>query len=399
MTMFAIRLRRNIKALVVMLTTVLMIISAAFIRPLGVAADLSSNSNTSTESLSEKDRTKVFEKVWQAVNDKYFDSSFNGADWNAARERYRSRIDGLKSDEEFYALLNQMLGELRDAHTLFRTPRQREASKKRQATSSGISIREIEGMTVSVDKDSDASRVGVETGMVVRTIDGQPFAERLAQAQREVSESTSDRLTRLRVYARSLAGEPNTQLRLELTRANGTPFEVELTRRVVSNVSPFTSSLLPSGFAYIKFNAFDSSAGKEFKSALIKLKEAPGLIIDLRGNGGGDVQEMLRIADYFFNTKVFFGRGVTRSGKPLSFLGGLVRVPLEAYVGGPGKQIYSKPVVIITSERTGSAAESFFHGGDAGERSGVGVRQAKLWLRQCGHQPNRRERRRGATNQ
>jgi len=368
-----IQLRGNLKVLVIALAAVLMIISVAFINPKGVSAGSFYNANVPTESLSEKDRIEVFEKVWKAINDKYYDSSFNGVDWNAARERYHSRIGGLKSDEEFYSLLNQMLGELRDAHTLFRTPRQREASKNQQATSAGISIRVVEEAPVifSVDKDSDAARAGIEIGMIVRTIDGQPFTERLTQAQGEISVSSSERLTRLRVYARIIAGKPDTPLKLGLTRADGTAFDVTLMRRTASNVSPLTSYLLPSGFAYIKFNAFRSSAGKEFKDAVTKFKDAPGLIVDLRGNGGGDVQEMLRIAGYFFDSKVLFGRAVTRSGKPLSFLGGLVRVPLEAYVGGSGKQIYSKPIVILTSERTGSAAESFTAGMQENNRAWV----------------------------
>jgi hypothetical protein len=77
---------------------------------------------SASESLSPKDRIEVFERVWKAVNDKYYDSSFNGVDWNAAHERYRPLVGGVKTDQEFYALLNQMLSELHDAHTHFRTP-------------------------------------------------------------------------------------------------------------------------------------------------------------------------------------------------------------------------------------------------------------------------------------
>jgi C-terminal processing protease CtpA/Prc len=185
MTDFPIQVRRNLKVSKIVFVAVLVIISVAFIKPEVVSADSFSNASVSTPSLSEKDRIEVFEKVWKSVNDKYFDLSFNGVDWNAARERYRSQISGLKSDQEFYALLNQMLGELRDAHTLFRTPHQLEASKKQQATSVGISIRVVEAVPVifSVDRDSDAAQAGIETGMMVRTIDGQPFTERLAQAQ------------------------------------------------------------------------------------------------------------------------------------------------------------------------------------------------------------------------
>jgi len=373
MIKFLVRPRWNLNVWLIALAVALVLVSAAFIKPKEVSAGSFSRANASTESLSEKDRIEVFEKIWKAVNDKYYDSSFNGVDWNAARERYRSRLNGLKSDEEFYALLNQMLGELRDAHTLFRSPRQREASQKQQATSAGFSIREVEGTPVifGVDKDSDAVRAGVESGMVVRTINGQPFATRLAQSRGEISESSSERLTRLRVYARLLAGAPDAPLKLGLTRADGSEFEVTLTRRIVSNVSPLTSYLLSSGNAYIKFNAFRSSVSKEFKESLTKFKDAPALIIDLRGNGGGDVQEMRRIADYFFNNKVLFGRAVTRSGKPFSILGGLVKIPLEGYVGSPGNQIWGKPVVILISERTGSAAESFTAGMQENNRATV----------------------------
>lgn len=373
MTKHSVGRRWNLNLRLITLALALVLAGVTFIKPKEVSADSFPQSNNLTESLSEKDRIEVFEKVWKVVRDKYYDSSFNGVDWNAAHERYRSRLSDLKSDEEFYKLLNQMLGELRDAHTLFRSPRQREASQKQQATSAGISIREIEGVPVifSVERDSDAARAGVESGMVVRTIDAQSFAERLAQARGEVSESSSERLTRLRVYARLLAGEPGTPLKLGLTRPDGSEFEVTLMRRTVSNSSPLTSYLLSSGNAYIRFNAFRAPVSKEVKETLTKFKGAPAVIIDLRGNGGGDVQEMLRIAAYFFNNKVLFGRAVTRSGKPLSILGGLVKVPLEAYVGSSGNQTWGKPVAILISERTGSAAESFTAGMQENNRATV----------------------------
>lgn len=335
-----------------------------YITPERVAAEVCTPSQASTELLSEKIRVEVFEKVWKAVNDKYYDPSFNGVDWNAVHERYRPLIGGVKTDEEFYALLNRMLSELKDAHTFFRAPRAVEANKRQQATSTGVVLREVEGLPVvfSVEQVSDAARAGVEPGMIVRTIDGKPISERLALVQKEVGASSSERLTRLRVYARLLAGGPDTSLKLGLERADNSVFEAALTRRIVSSASKLISYLLPSGYAYIKFDAFREGTAKEMKATLEKFKDAPALIIDLRNNGGGEVPEMRKIAGYFFNEKVFIGRGVNRTGKPLSYLGGLVKIPLEAYVGEPGGQIYSKPVVILTSERTGSAAESFTEG-------------------------------------
>jgi C-terminal processing protease CtpA/Prc len=49
----------------------------------------------------------------------------------------------------------------------------------------------------------------------------------------------------------------------------------------------------------------------------VKFKDAPGLILDLRSNGGGDGETGLQIASYFFNDKNPFGRIITRTASRL----------------------------------------------------------------------------------
>lgn len=324
-------------------------------RPLG---------DTKLRSLSAKERVEVFEEVGKTIDEKYYNPSFNGVDWNAVRERYRPRVDAVSSDEEFYALLNQMTGKLRDAHTRVRSPRQSRDRKKQQATSAGVLIYEVEGAPVifDVSLDSDAARAGVLPGMVVRTVDGQPVANAVAEARQEVGASSTERATRILSYLRLIAGEPNTPLKLGLTRADGTPFEVTLMRRTISVAPQFTARLLPSGYSYIRFNRFRSPVAKQVKEALEKFKDAPGLILDLRNNTGGDGREGLRIAGYFFNEKVPIARIVTRTGKPPSALFGLVSLPKVFEAGEKGKQIYSNPIVILVNEGTASTSELIVSG-------------------------------------
>lgn len=314
---------------------------------------------SSSGSLSAKERVEVFEEVWKAINEKYYDPKFNGVDWNAVHERYRPLVDTVKNDTEFYDLLNLMAGELHDAHTRARSPRGRQERKRLQATSAGVRVYEVENIPVifSVTPDSDAARAGVTAGMVVRTIDGQPIAEAFAEARREVGASSSERATRLLAYQRIIAGEPDTPLKLGLTRADGTPFEATLTRRTVSAAPQFTARLLPSGYAYIKFNRFLPPVTKQIKEALMKYKDAPGLILDLRANGGGDGETGLQIAGYFFNDKTPLGRIITRTGKPPSAFFGLFKLPKEIQAGKKGEQLYSNPVVVLINEATGSTSE------------------------------------------
>ncbi|MEA2564019.1 MAG: carboxyl-terminal processing protease [Acidobacteriota bacterium] len=310
--------------------------------------------------LSTKERAEVFEEVWSTIQDKYYDPAFNGVDWNAVRLEYRPRLDSVTNDQDFYLLLGRMVAELHDAHTRFRSPRQRQEREQRVATSTGIIIREIEGVPVVVEvtPGSDAARAGVVAGMIVREVDGRPFPERLAEVSREIEPGSSERHTRLIAYARVLGGKPDTSLALELARADGSLFEVALLRRTVPATPQFSSLLLPSGFVYIRFDRFRFPVGKQVRTVLEEHKHAPGLILDLRLNGGGDAQEMLRIAELFFNREVPVGRLLTRTGKPPSFFLGLVRLPIEISVGREGGQVYGGPLVVLTSEATGSSSET-----------------------------------------
>lgn len=336
-------------------------VSASLVAALALALACASpvKAQRPVDSLSAKERLEVFEEVWKTIDEKYYDPSFNGVDWKAVRERYRPRVEALSSDDELYELLSRMTGELRDAHTRVRSPRQNRNRKNQQATSAGVLVHEVEGTPVVFDvaADSDAARAGVAVGMVVRTVDGRPVSEAIAEARREVGASSSERAGRLLSYLRLIAGEPGSALKLGLTRADGTPLEVELTRRTVSDAPQLTARLLPSGFAYVRFNRFRPPVAKLLKEALSKLRDAPGLVLDLRSNGGGDPREGLKVAGYFFDEKTPVARVVTRNGGPPSALFGLVSFPKEFQAGERGRRLYSGPVVVLVDEGTGSTAE------------------------------------------
>lgn len=343
----------------------LIIAALAFVNSNAARAQTSARSvesvKLSSDALSGKERVEVFEEVWKAISEKYYDPKFNGTDWNAVHERYRPLVDTVKNDAEFYDLLGLMVGELRDAHTRVRSPRGRQERKNLQSTSAGVRIFEVENTPIifSVTPDSDAAKAGVTAGMVVRTVDGQPINEAVAEARREVGTSSSERATRILSYSRLIAGEPDTTLKFGLARADGMPFEVTLTRRTVSAAPQFTARLLSSGYAYIKFNRFMSPVNKQIKEALIKFKDAPGMILDLRANGGGDGEIGMQIGGYFFNDKTPFATIITRTGKPPSALFGLVKLPKNFQAGKKGGQLYSNPVVVLINEATGSTSELF----------------------------------------
>ncbi len=316
------------------------------------------------QKLSAKTRKQVFERVWKEIHDYYYDPAFNGVNWDEVRTRYLPLVEATKSDAEFYALMSAMTSELHDAHTRFSSPERWKSYKKQQGVTSGFSVDEVDGKTVvtGVRPDSNAARAGVEPGMVVLSVDGKPTEEAIAEIEKSRPASSSDRATRMFVYGRLLSGPPSSTLKVGLQRADETRFDAEITRQVYSIAAEVSTDELPSGSAYIRFDGFQPPITKQFKQALERFRNSPGLVIDLRRNGGGDLSVLLPIAGYFFDKKTLFAKDSTRSGKPLSEFVGILRLSLELYVGRSGDQIYSGPVVILVDARSASSSEVFAAG-------------------------------------
>jgi len=314
--------------------------------------------------LSPKDREEVFEKVWKEIRDHYYDSKFNGVDWNDVHLRYRPLVDTVKNDQEFYVLLSQMTSELHDAHTRFSSPEQWRSFQRQQGITVGFSVDDLDGKTVvtNVIPQSNAARAGIEPGMVVLTVDGTPVADRIAEIEKKRLPSSSERATRWFIYNRVFSGPPDTQVKIGLQRAKDSIFEVTITRQLHSAAPEVITHVLPSGNVYIRFDGFQHPITKEFKQALQKFRDAPGLIVDLRRNGGGDLAVLLPIAGYFFGKKTLFAKDSTRTGKPLSSYVGLFKLPLQLYVGKSGDQIYSGPLAVLVDAHSASSSEVFAAG-------------------------------------
>ncbi len=64
---------------------------------------------------------QCFDRIWQIINDEFWDPNFNGADWNDARERYKPEALAAKDHESFAVIINRMLAELKTSHTYYYT--------------------------------------------------------------------------------------------------------------------------------------------------------------------------------------------------------------------------------------------------------------------------------------
>ena len=326
--------------------------------------------------LTAKDRREVFEKVWREIRDHYYDPSYNGVDWNAVHQRYAALVEATSRDQEFYSLLSQMTSELHDAHTRFSSPEQWKNFRRQQGVTVGFSVDDVDGRSVvtNVIPGTDAAHAGIEPGMIVLRVGDKPIAERIAEIESKRPPSSSERATRWFIYNRVFAGPADAPAKVALRRADGSEFEVSVRRQIYSAAPDVTTHVLPSGNAYIRFDGFQHPVTKEFRDALQKFRDAPGLIVDLRRNGGGDLGVLLPIAGYFFGKKTLFAKDSTRTGKPLSSYVGLFKLPLQLYVGSRAIRYIPARWSVLVDAHSASSSEVFC-GGHAGHWASTDHRQ------------------------
>ncbi len=292
-------------------------------------------------------RLRLYEQVWRAVFDNYYDRNFNGVDWRLQRELYRERAAEAGSDDELYRVLRQMVGSLGDAHTRIYSPDDAFDRNRPSGTSVGITVRRIEGRPVVswVEHGSEAWRAGIRPGFVVSRIDGRPVDALLEQIRAEVGDSSTPTALDLLSHDRLFYGLRDTTVSATFLDPEGRSVQAVLTRRFTEYQRRVIVRQLPYKIGYIELTGFGPEIEKEFEQAMLYLNDTRGLILDLRNNGGGFVSSVVQVAGYFFQPGTDLGEFVNRQGRSTHRRTQRMRTA------------YRNPVVVLVSGRSASGSE------------------------------------------
>ena len=180
-----------------------------------------------------------------------------------------------------------------------------------------------------------AAKAGLKAGDILMEIDGKDLA---GKNNAEVSQM--------------LRGQAGTSFKLKVNRPNAkggnTPMEFTIVRESIQNPAIPYAAVLDNQVGYINLSTFSGNPSKEFKKAFLDLKKqgATSLVIDLRSNGGGLLDEAVEIANYFLpRGKVI----VTTKGKikQASNTYKTLREPLDLDI----------PIAVLVNSGTASASE------------------------------------------
>jgi len=178
---------------------------------------------------------------------------------------------------------------------------------------------------------SPAYRAGIRPGDIILAVDDKP-TENL----------------RTEEIADLLKGPKGTRVKIALGReGSDKPLVIELTRDEIPRKSLLDAFWLKPGIAYVGIGQFNENTSREVEDAFRRLGEhnIKGLILDLRNNPGGLLNEGVAVADRFLRKgqAIVSHRGRTSSEKPYS-----------ARQGSGGRDY---PIVVMVDGQSASAAE------------------------------------------
>ena len=200
----------------------------------------------------------------------------------------------------------------------------------------GIEITSEDGVVkiISPMDDTPATKAGLLAGDYITAIDGQSV----------VGLTLNDAVKQMR-------GKVGQTITLSIARENHDPFDVKLTREIINVKS--VKYHREGDFGYLRISSFDEKTGAETEEAvrdlLSKTPKIKGLVLDLRNNPGGLLDQAIAVSDVFLNG----GEVVSQRGRdPMD------PKQVQRYNAKPGGDLLKGlPMTVLINSGSASAAE------------------------------------------
>jgi len=248
----------------------------------------------------------------------------------------KNYVEPVETDKLLQGAINGMIKSL-DPHSSFMTAemfKELEMDTRGSFEGIGTEIDIVKGVLtiVSPIEDTPAYNAGVKAGDQIIRIDGK---------------STKD--ITIMEAVKKLRGAKGTKVTITIMREGlAKPKDIELTRNIIP-VRSIKSKVYDDQIGYIRIVAFQERTGNDLKKALreIDAKAHPlkGIVLDLRNNPGGLLNQSVEVSDAFLKTGII-----------VSTRGRSKNMESKAVARDDGEEP-TCPIVVLVNEGTASAAE------------------------------------------
>jgi carboxyl-terminal processing protease len=277
--------------------------------------------------------------AWSANNNAASTSTFSEVELFAdvlvrVQSEYVTEID---RREAIDAAINGMLGSL-DPHSSYLSPdkfRSMQIDTSGEYGGLGIEVTMEDGFVkvIAPIDDTPAARAGVESGDLIVAINGQPI----------VGQSLDDAVKEMR-------GEIGSDITISILRqGQEEAFDVTLTRELIQPRT-VVSRVEEGNIGYVRISNFNERTTDLLEDALDEIRREAGgrpegLVIDLRNNPGGLLDQAVSVSDLFLTG----GEIVSTRGRRDS--------DIQRYNARSGEEFRGVPVIVLINGGSASAAE------------------------------------------
>lgn len=273
-------------------------------------------SNASAKTDSEESRLEAYNKLRKVIGtvEKYY------VDELTLNEIVNKAIDGLLTNL--------------DAHSAYLDEKKFNELKIQTDGEFGgigitIALKDGSIMIVAPIEGTPGDKAGLKSGDIILKINDEST----------LSMSIDDAVNRMR-------GKPRTKVKLTIVRKGATePLDFEITRDNIKVESVYGRAIEDTNYAYIRVTSFDKKVSKRVEDELGKFKKLDGIILDLRNNPGGLLNQAIDLGD------VFLSQGTIVSQK------GRVKEENVVYKAKKDSKYEKIPLVVLINNGSASASE------------------------------------------
>ena len=327
--------------------------------------------------LTEEEKVAGLSKFWSEARFNFpFFNRLPDLGWDRLYMEYLPHVRATRTTADYYNVLIRFASALHDGHTNVFAPKELYTyfyaipAVRTHLVENKVLITEI--------TDPAISKQGISVGMEITTIDGQPVREYAEQKVDPYVSASTPQDRQLRDYDyQLLAGPEANPVHLLLKDNHGATKSIVLSRKPFDYKAfvgdPAQFKMLPGNIAYLALNEFEDDLGvKTMRENFAAISQSAGLILDVRKNGGGNVANgyanLSMLSDkQTFKTPAWETLEYKAYYRAIGVSPGWLKGGAEDISPDPTNN-FLKPVVLLTSSRTFSAAEDFVAAFDAMHR-------------------------------
>lgn len=316
------------------------------------------------------DYSDDFEFFWTQIKDHYVYFDKKVVDWNCVRSTYLPLATNASNDKAFLRVLENSIVELYDPHAIINSNLPTSTRMIPSELDVWAEWRSGHAIITQLRPGYVAQKAGLKIGMDIIRINDKPVTDAAAVHRTKCLKHNNPEFDNWSLLS-ALAGTHDTPRVITVRTAAGEQtFALDTSGPRPSEKRPITTNYFSDQIAYIAFhNLGDTDTISQFDKTLKLMRNARGLILDLRDTAGGGTSDV---------AEAVFGRLLHST------------TPYQRLIDNAGKEIVSTatprgsfvidiPIVALVSRWTGSMGEGMAIGLDAMHRGTVvGTRMAGL---------------------